>query len=45
MKSKNYKSTSNYSSRVFDSLSDEWWDENGSFKALHSYNLIRLEKK
>ncbi len=43
MKSKNYKSTSNYSSRVFDSLSDEWWDENGSFKALHSYNLIRLE--
>ncbi len=43
MKSKNYKSTSNYSSRVFDSLSDEWWDENGSFKALHSFNLIRLE--
>ena len=28
---------------IFDKLSDEWWDENGSFKALHSFNLIRLE--
>ena len=43
MKSKNYKSTIYDSSRVFDILSDEWWDENGSFKALHSFNLIRLE--
>ncbi len=43
MKSKNFKSTLNGSSRVFDELSDEWWDENGSFKALHSFNLIRLE--
>ncbi len=43
MKSKNYKSMLNDSSRVFDNLSDEWWDENGSFKALHSFNLIRLE--
>ena len=43
MKSKNYKRTSNNSSRVFDNLSEEWWDENGSFKALHSFNLIRLE--
>ena len=43
MKSKNYKSTLNHSSKVFDNLSDEWWDENGSFKALHSFNLIRLE--
>ena len=43
MKSKNYKSTLYDSSRVFDILSDEWWDENGSFKALHSFNLIRLE--
>ena len=43
MKSKNYKSTLNDSSRVFDNLSDEWWDENGSFKALHAFNLIRLE--
>ena len=43
MKSKNYKRTLNDSSRVFDNLSEEWWDENGSFKALHSFNLIRLE--
>ena len=43
MKSKNFKSTSNNTLRLFDSLSSEWWDENGSFRALHSYNLIRLE--
>ena len=43
MKSKNFKSTSNDTLRLFDSLSSEWWDENGSFRALHSYNLIRLE--
>ena len=43
MKSKNFKSTFNGSSRVFDNLSGEWWDENGSFKALHSFNIIRLE--
>ena len=33
----------NEPSRLFDKLSDEWWDESGSFKALHSFNLIRLE--
>ncbi len=43
MKSKNFKSTPNETSRIFDKLSDEWWDENGSFKALHSFNLVRLE--
>ena len=43
MKSKNYKSISDESSKVFDKLSGEWWDENGSFKALHSFNLIRIE--
>ena len=43
MKSKNFKSTPNETSRIFDRLSDEWWDENGSFKALHSFNLIRLD--
>ena len=43
MKSKNFKSTPDETSRLFDKLSDEWWDENGSFKALHSFNLIRLE--
>lgn len=43
MKSKNFKSTQNETSRLFDKLSDEWWNEDGSFKALHSFNLIRLE--
>ena len=43
MKSKNFKSRINETSRLFDKLSGEWWDENGSFKALHSFNLIRLE--
>ena len=41
MKSKNLKNNGiNYD--VFDELSEEWWDEQGSFKALHSFNLIRL---
>ena len=43
MKSKNCKSIPNETLRLFDKLSDQWWDENGSFKALHSFNLIRLE--
>ena len=42
MKSKNFKSTNNETLSFFDKLSNEWWDEEGSFKALHSYNLIRL---
>ena len=43
MKSKNFKSTPKENSKIFDKLSDEWWDESGSFKALHSFNLVRLE--
>ena len=43
MKSKNFKSTDYKASNLFDELSSEWWDENGSFKALHSYNLVRLD--
>ena len=43
MKSKNFKTMPNETSRLFDELSDQWWDENGSFKALHSFNLVRLE--
>ena len=27
---------------IFDANSGEWWVENGAFKALHSFNLIRL---
>ncbi len=43
MKSKNFKDTSKRTSRLFDNLSNEWWDNNGSFKALHSFNLIRID--
>ena len=28
---------------IFDAYSDEWWVENGAFKALHSFNLIRVK--
>ena len=28
---------------IFDSLSAEWWDINGSFSALHEYNFIRIK--
>ena len=28
---------------IFDANSDEWWSENGAFKALHSFNLIRIK--
>ncbi len=27
----------------FDKLSKDWWDINGTFKALHAYNFIRIE--
>ena len=43
MKSKHLKTTTKLNNQLFDSLSDEWWNENGPFKALHSYNLIRLK--
>jgi 2-polyprenyl-6-hydroxyphenyl methylase/3-demethylubiquinone-9 3-methyltransferase len=43
MKSNKYKKTSLLNNDVFDKLSNEWWDENGSFKALHSFNLIRIK--
>ncbi|PPR43003.1 MAG: Ubiquinone biosynthesis O-methyltransferase [Alphaproteobacteria bacterium MarineAlpha8_Bin1] len=28
---------------IFDKLSNEWWDLNGAFKALHSYNFVRID--
>ena len=31
------------SDELFDSLSSEWWNENGPFKALHSFNLVRIK--
>ena len=43
MKSKNFKSTDSKTLNLFDKLSDEWWNESGSFRALHSYNVVRLD--
>jgi len=28
--------------KKFDTLASEWWDESGSFKALHSFNSVRV---
>ena len=28
--------------RKFDRLSSQWWDETGPFKALHSFNTVRV---
>ena len=43
MKRKNFKIRSEIDNKVFDELSDDWWNENGAFKALHSFNLVRLK--
>ncbi len=43
MKSKNFKINDDDNSKLFDKLAVEWWDENGSFKALHSFNFLRLK--
>ena len=42
MKSKNFKRTLQSQTQFFDELSKDWWDEDGPFKALHSFNLIRI---
>ncbi len=43
MKSKKITSNIAVNETVFDKLSSEWWDENGSFSALHSFNPIRMK--
>lgn len=43
MKSKHLKTSTKQNLEFFDNFSDEWWDENGALKALHSYNLIRIK--
>ncbi len=41
---KNNKITSNTNLNYdFDRLSKDWWNINGTFKALHAYNFIRIE--
>ena len=29
-------------SNIFDQLSQEWWKLDGAFKALHSFNYVRV---
>ena len=43
MKSKKITIQKNDNKNIFDSLSDEWWNEKGSFEALHSFNPIRIK--
>ena len=43
MKSKKLKKKNQENLDVFDQLSEQWWDENGAFKALHSFNILRLK--
>ena len=43
MKSKKITIRKNNNKNVFDKLSDEWWNETGSFEALHSFNPIRIK--
>ena len=42
MKSKK-NSDSGSNDSIFDAMSNEWWDPNGAFKALHSFNLVRTK--
>ena len=42
MKSKQI-TESNINDLIFDANSGDWWVEDGAFKALHSFNLIRTK--
>ena len=43
MKSKKITIQKNDNNSIFDKLSDEWWNETGSFEALHSFNPVRIK--
>ncbi len=43
MKSKKITGDTKLLKNVFDELSDEWWDKDGGFSALHSYNPVRID--
>ena len=43
MKSKKITIQRNDNKNIFDELSNDWWNETGSFEALHSFNPIRIE--
>ncbi len=43
MKSKKITDEKKLLKNVFDELSEEWWDKDGGFSALHSYNPVRID--
>ena len=43
MKSKKITKSVYQKENVFDRLSSEWWNSNGSFKALHAFNFVRVK--
>ena len=43
MKSKKITIQRNDNKNIFDELSKDWWNEKGSFEALHSFNPIRIK--
>ena len=43
MKSKKITIQKKANRNIFDKLSDEWWNETGSFEALHSFNPLRIK--
>ncbi len=43
MKSKKITIQKKGNLNIFDKLSDEWWNEIGSFEALHSFNPVRIK--
>ena len=43
MKSKKITKRTIENNSIFDELATEWWEPNGSFKALHAFNFIRIK--
>ena len=38
-----YQTIDNEEVNKFDSMSDQWWQEEGNFQLLHNMNITRLE--
>lgn len=43
MKSKKIRNTDPNAESVFENFSSDWWNEKGTFKPLHSFNLLRVK--
>ena len=43
MKSKKITIQKKGNENIFDKLSNEWWNEKGSFEALHAFNPVRIK--